>query len=418
MTPVRPRFRVPAAALGALLCLGCDEEAPLAPVSDVPQGWPRQMQEAPDDVLAHLAADNDGWAALFQGDLVTASAARSPDVVARAQIETALLRDTLVDLQTLAWSKLLAEWTARGGLPNGTALHTMAALSALDAGQDPAPFLALGPPPLDPRWAAIHSAMAVDLPETDRLAFVASHVAPPLGECLLAHVAARKETTATPNDVPGIEAACPSPYLWENNGARTAGDPLLARTLALRSPRPPAPAHPLSATLFSGRWSVDDPPDATGPTAQRLGFAPASTAADALAVVQHANQVLDTWAAPQTAPGHRLSSELLALEVYRAQVVVDWVASGATSPEASREALRAVYDTTAARTLGPRNPPRAAALTALAAVATGHGRDALPALRSLAPLSPLLPELAPLTELVNDLHVATTIGRGGDSKEP
>ena len=104
--------------------------------------------------------------------------------------------------------------------------------------------------------------------------------------------------------------------------------------------------------------------------------------------------------------------------MYRAHLLTDWALDQVSTPAAAHEAFRALLDADAGRDLGPTHPPRMLAAEALTAVQAGHVRSALPSLRALEPLSPVLHELPALTELVNDLQVAATLGRSGDSKEP
>lgn len=427
-TPVRAARRQPslcgtgrgsARAAVALMVLGsCDGEPvePAPPAAAVPSGWVHTVASEPQAVLDVLESDPEGWAALHRGDLVTARSATDPHVRARAERELADTRRQLLRLLHDVGPRLAETWAGHGGLPAGTALHTWAALVAVDADQDPTPLLALGPAPLDPAWANVHGALGSDLPEEARLAVVAERAAGPIGDCLRAHVAARTTPAA---DLTAVDAACPQPLLREADGTRALPDPLRLGTRHALAPEPTPPSEGLTATLFSAAWSPADLSDpATGPTAALLGLGAPATPDAALQQVQALTGTLDTWRFGGSGDGTRLATDLDAYDAYRARLVTAWVQARIPDAPTAREALRAAHDTESGRTMGPTRPPTTLALEATVAIRAGHVRAALPALQALAPLAPILPELPALTELVNDLQVAATLGRAGDSREP
>jgi hypothetical protein len=393
----------------------CSDSPPEARVPSTPEGWVSAVVHTPQAVLDVFAPDIDGWAALHRGDLPKAIASSDPTLAARAHLDLHRTRARLLDLQQVAAIELAQTWSSRGTLPEGTALHTWAALVAVDADLDPTPLLALGPAPADPGWANVHGALGSDLPEEGRFAVVADRAAGPIGDCLRAHAAAR--AAATP-DLTAVDAACPTSLLVEANGARKYPDPLRLRTAHLAHTAPEAPAEWLPATLFSAAWGPEDRASpVTGPTARHLGLHPVASTEDALDRVQDLTRTLDTWRSGSGHPGDKLAADLQAFDVYRTQLVGMWAADQ-TDPHVAREALRAIRDTEAGRTLGPTRPPAVLALEATMAVRTGHIRAALEPLQALSPLQPVLPELPALMEVVNDLQVASTLGRSGDSKEP
>ena len=396
--------------LCGLVLVGCagGPQPEQEPTREVPAGWGQLITEQPDEVLAMLTADESGWAALHRGELVSAVGA-SAVVAARAQRDLHATEAVLLKLHTVAAVELAKTWADRAGLPEGTALHTWAALAAADQGQPTAELLALAPAPHAQGWAALHKALAdhSDLPT------LASQVPGPLGDCLAAHAQSRAQGVAL------AENACPDAFLVEADGARSFADPLAMRTRHLGQDLEPLPETELSSVLFSAAWGAQDLADPSGgPTARRLGLDQADTAEDALVQVQAATAVLDAWRPGDDAPGARLSADLDVMGVYRAHLLTDWALTRVSTPVASHEALRALLDADAGLELGPTHPPRMLAAEALSAVRAGHVRSALPSLRALEPLSLILRELPALTELVNDLQVVTTLGRGGDSKEP
>jgi len=394
---------------------GCTDTPPPAPNPDLPAGWVTDVVTAPTTVLDRMATHTDGWAAFHRGDLLQARDSADEALQQRARIELAVTRSRLVDLTRVTAPALARARAQHGGIPEGSAVHTWAALVVASADEDPTPLLALAPAPADPHWAHVHGALGSDLPEEGRFHIVAERTAGPIGDCLRAHHHIRAGKAAF--DL--LDTACPTPFLSEAGGSRTLPDPLRGQTASIHWPVPDAPAEALAATLFSASWGPDDRTDpARGPTARRLGLGPADSPAAALAQVQTLTRTLDTWQPGADAPGARLAADLDAFDVYRTHIVDAWVDTLLTHPLTAAEALRAARDADAGRTIGPTRPPRLLALEARVSVASGHIRSALPALAALAPLAPALPELPALTELVNDLQVATTLGRTGDSKEP
>ena len=401
----------PRAVLGLALGLTACSQPASAPSSEITvwAGWGLSVAQNPDSVLAVLDTDAEGWASLHRGALDAALRASSP-VATRAAYDLHATEAVLVQLQAEAARELALAWSERAGLPPETALHTWAALAWFDVGGAPAELLALAPPPAAPEWAAVHAALSSEDPDW---ASLLESTPGPLGECLAAHASARATSAELAPD------ACPAAFLEEADGARTLPDPLAMSTRhAARTLTDPDPKL-LSSTLFSSSWSSDDlGVPAHGPTAALLGLSPAELPEDALAQVQHATAMLDGWRPPASAPGARLFDDLDVVGVFRAHLLTDWAVRDLTVPAVRHEALRALLDADAGRGLGPTHPPRMLAAEALAAVNAGHVRSALPALRALEPLSHVLPELPALTELVNDLQVTSTLGRGGDSKEP
>ena len=398
--------------LGVCGCAGTETEpAPTA----LPPGWITTTLETPDKVLALFEPDNTGWAAFHRGDLGAALQSSEPMLTARAEQELRETRTHLLALQHATAPELVRTWAGRASLPTDTALHTWAALVVVDADEDPTPLLRLAPPPADPGWANVHAALGSDLPDEARFAVVADRAAGPVGDCLRAHQAVRRSGRP---DLSPVDETCAEPFLAEADGTRALTDPLRLRTWLLVHPAPDPPAHPLASTIFSAMWGPSDHPSpATGPTATLLGLRAADSTDGALQRVQECTRALDSWQSVESWPGSTLAADLDVFEIYRTRLVATWAAQ-ATDPAITAEALRAVRDTNAGRTLGPTRPPSILALEASVSVQTGHIRSALPALQALAPLAEVIPELPGLTELVNDLQIASTLGRSGDSKEP
>ena len=408
------RFGSPLALLGLFGMLGCTGAEPSVPVAPLPDGWVSTILETPDQVLALFDADTEGWAALHRGDLTRALNATEPDLAARAHQELYDTRQHLLSLLRTTAPELARSWAAHT-LPSGTALHTWAALVAVDADVDPTPLLALAPPPADSDWAHVHAALGSDLPEEARFAVVADRAAGTVGDCLRAHLAVRQSNSTA---LASLDQACSEPFLQEAGGTRAFPDPLRLHTWILVHPTPSPPVAPLAATVFSASWSPGDQASpATGPTATALGLGLASSPDEALRQVQSATETLDRWEQAGPWPGATLAADLDAFALYRTRLITAW-AEEAAEPAITAEALRAIRDTNAGRTIGPTRPPSLLALEATVSVQTGHIRAALPALQALSPLNPILPELPALTEVVNDLQVASTLGRSGDSKEP
>ena len=405
-------------ALGGFVlgAAACTEEAAPEPGFDLPPGWVTTTVQQPQAVLDVFAADVDGWAAFHRGDLAAARGTSDPALAARVDQELHATRAALVDLMRAVAPELAQRWAAADRVPEGSALHTWAALVAADYDQDPTPLLALGPAPAQPEWTRVHGALGSDLPEEGRLAIVAERAAGAVGDCLRAHMAVRSGSAPLESLAP----ACPSPLLVEAEGARTLPDPLRLRTAQLHAGPPTATGDGLAGIVFSAAWGTSDTRSAPGegPTASLLGLQSARSPAEALERVQSLTRTLDTWRPGPDAPGTRLAADLDAFAVYRTRLVESWVRTSNLPALAAAEALRASRDADAGRTVGPTRPPSLLALEARVAVETGHYRAALEPLQALAPLAHVFPELPALTELVNDLQVAATLGRSGDSKEP
>jgi len=387
-----------------------------APEITIPEGWIPVTVQQPQKVLDIFEGDVDGWAAFHRGDLAGAAPTSDPTLRLRLAQETRATRQALSDLLRVTGPELARTWARSSGIPAQSAVHTWAALVAVDADEDPAALLALAPVPSDPSWANVHRALGSDLPEEGLMAIVAERAAGPIGDCLRAHQAVR--SGAAP--VSTLDTACPQPLLVEDGGARTLPDPLRLQTILRVTPPSESPPSWLPATLFSAAWGPEDTTSAPGrgPTAGLLGLGSAATPSAALAQVQQLTRTLDSWRPDGTEPGARLVSDLNAFDVFQARLVASWVSSTDLPPLVATEALRAARDANAGHELGPTRPARLLALEARVAVEAGHYRAALPSLQSLAPLVTVFPELPGITELVNDLQVSSTLGRTGDSKEP
>ena len=396
----------------AMAALGCGGTGGSADRTALEGGWIQLLGEEPDS-FAGIVGEGDSraaWVAIHNGDLAAASAA---DGAAgwRGRSEAALIEQDLAWLAESAWPLWMDRWSAGPGLPIGTALPALVALSAHDAGREEEAQAALSR--LDP-WAAPEAqalAAAIDTGQPfDAMRFDGTGGMAP---CLAAHQAARAARDAAPL------AACSGPLWVEGKGERALHDPLQhatrARVLALP---PPQGVSGFTQLLFSGDWACSE---ASAPACEPPApLAAPAPGADPQAEVARLDVLLDQWTAATlddlSPEGRALITDLRLVEVFRARHLARWAraALDADAPEVALVYLRAARDHTDPRAVGPTNPPELFALQARAHLAAGRPREALDALQ---PLAAGWPHSRSLTETIGDIAVLDTLSRRGDSKE-
>lgn len=374
----------PVCALLAGLALGCGtteapSASPAAPepaAAALPPGWIPALLADP---AAFDAAIGEGersrWVAAHAGEWVPPREEEGPEpgfVAAQAQTERALGA-----LEAALYQRLLLTWTERGELPPDAPLPWLAWLAALDAGDG----AALAPLP--------------ELAAVDSLDTIPAEALPPdVAACRSAHAESRRRKTVAAPD------ACAA-----LTGAQLP-DPLARTTRAQALEALPTAQSEVAALAFTGRWSQEP-----APCPVESGLAGWETEATALRAREDAVQ-------SAALPGQALVEELQLAAGWRrrrlAGCALEALSAGTVEAAALLPRLEALVDAGLGERVGPTNPPIVFAALALARLHAGRSRATLDALHAL---RTTWVELPPLIELAGDHHVATGLGRDGDSKE-
>jgi len=356
-----------------LVVLACTAATPPAPPG--PAGWVDAVAGDPGVLAALAEADGDGWVRLHRGSIPSGTV--DPPGL-RALAEEARVESALDAVSAVAWPRLVAAWTARGSLPEDSALLEVAALAAAgEPGEAPARFQG----------------------------------------CVAHHAAAATLADAVP---------CADPLVHEADGTRRFPDPLVHRTRARIAGARSAPLSGLESVVFSGAWSeVDLSPEGEilldGPGASRFGAdlrPPSSDDPDAaIDAAARLDAGLRGWRARhEGAPGAADVFELSLLEQYRSGLLTAAARArlSAGQPRAAAVLLQRARDLDDPRDVGPVNRAELFALSAWAALEAGRSREALDA---LLPLRADRPHVAGLISVIEDLAVLEGMRRSADSRE-
>lgn len=375
----------------------CQGEADVATV--VPSGldgtWVAIVAREPArfETLISGAESRDGWIALHKNAWVQASTGKGLPAK-RASAELAVLHGVLADVSNDAWRTLGTTWEQRGTLPTDSALPTLVALAAKDAGDNVT-------------WARwLQMPRRIDAGVDAR---VAQHEALRKGE----------------GDAASVLGIAGAPLVTEPlaTGSRALWDPMVHLTLSLGYGRAIADDYPTDAlerALFSG--GIDPADGAPAASFAKLGLTPPLTddAEACRELVRAFDRQLDPWKVRlvATAPdaGKSLLADLRLVEGLRARALVDWGvdALGGDRPRCALAFTEMALDHEHPREITPLNPPTLFALSAAANLRTGRSREALDALQVL--VGPF-PETMGLDETVSDLAVLQGLDRAGDSRE-
>ncbi len=329
----------------------------------VPDGWIPTLVAAPDRFEAAMAPGaREAWVSAHGGGWVAPGSGPQPGfVVAQARVE-----QTLASLELALLDGLVTTWSARGTLAADAPVLEVAWLAAASAGASvPAAVGALAPALAGPASLSALPAAA----------------SPAMRACVAAHAAARDAGELPP---PGACAALcgtglPDPLARRSRAAVLAG-------LAVAD-------DPVAAHAFTSRWSTE----VGAPTADALArWGPALVA--------------------RGGPGLGLVQELqlVAGLQARAGAVALAEALPGLSPDAALARAQALVDASAGGRPGPTNPPLLLSLLALTRLRAGRTRPTLDALHAM---RESWVDMGPLIELAGDHHVASGLGRDGDSKE-
>ena len=375
-------------------------------------GWIEAVSKEPDTFSGVVGegASRAAWVAIHEGDLATASATDGP-AGWRGRAEAARIEGDLALLAEAAWPLWMERWSDGPGLPIGTALPALVALSAHDAGrgEDAQAALARLDPWATPEAQALAAAIDTGRPFDSLQLDATGGMAP----CLSAHQAARAARDAAPL------VACAGPLWVEADGKRALYDPLQHATRArLLSAPPPAGVDGFTLLLFSGDWACSE---AAAPNcAPPAPLAAPASGADPQAEIARLDDLLERWTADTLDDlpdeGRALVTDLRLVEGFLAGRLARWARAALDdgAPDRALVYLRAARDHQDPRTVGPTNPPEIFALIARAHLAAGRPREALDALR---PLAAGWPHSRALTETIGDIAVLDTLSRRGDSKE-
>jgi hypothetical protein len=401
------------------LALGCGGGEPARPPDPLDGGWPQQVAETPLEFESLMAGGaREGWVAFHAADWPTAAEKLDGIGRRRALIELATLEDDLARLSAEVWERAARRWVESAGVPEGSALPVLAALSAYDSAD-----AARGAAWLDQARGALApdvAAVAAQLRERG-LAEIAGEG---LAACLAGHLAARKSASLEPL------SACPAgPLVREPAGdhERTLHDPLLARTRAIvhraQAEAIAIPAEPgLAALLFSGDWTAADR-GPNPPTLGLLGLGPLSGPDEvqpARERVRAADARLDAWIEGRTQGADEAEigvyADLQLLGLYRSRLLVNEARAALLGgrPHQAAATAQLALDAQHGRAIGPLNPPALFAVLAEANLRTGRTREALD---SIEVLGGAYPFVQGLDETLSDLVILEGMGRAGDSKE-
>ncbi len=397
----------------AMAAIGCGRLTdPSGELAALDGGWIEAVGAEPDTFsgIVGEGASRAAWVAIHEGDLSTASAADGP-AGWRGRTEAARVERDLALLSEAAWPLWMERWSDGPGLPIGTALPALVALSAHDAGlgEDAQAALARLDPWATPEAQALAAAIDSGQPFDSLQLDATGGMAP----CLSAHQAARAARDPAPL------AACVGPLWVEADGKRALHDPLqhATRVRILAAP-PPAGVDGFTQLLFSGDWACSE---AAAPNcAAPAPLAAPAAGADPQAEIARLDDLLERWksATLDDLPeeGRALITDLRLIEGFRAGRLARWAraALDAGAPDRALVFLRAARDHQAPRTVGPTNPPELFSLQARAHLSAGRPREALDALQ---PLAAGWPHSRALTETIGDIAVLDTLSRRGDSKE-
>lgn len=381
--------------LGGLLACNGEADVATAPPSPLDATWVATIVREPTRFEASIGAaeTREGWIALHKNAWIAATAGKGAPA-RRAAAELAVLHGVLAAVSNDAWRTLGTTWELRGTLPLDSALPTLIALSAKDAGDNVAWA----------RWLQMPRRT-----DTTVDARVAQHEALRKGE----------------GDPSSVLTLAGAPLVTEPgvSGTRSLWDPMVHLTLSLGYGRALTDDYPtdlLERTLFSG--AIDPADGAPSASLAKLGLAlPQKDDAEACReLVRAFDRQLDPWAIQlaATAPdaGKSLLTDLRLVEGLRARALVDWAvdALGLDRPRCALAFAEMALDHEHPRELTPLNSPTLFAVSAAANLRTGRSREALDALQVL--VGPF-PETIGLDETVGDLAVLQGLDRAGDSRE-
>lgn len=356
-------------------------------------GWIDGALANPTAFTASLEPHRTGWVALHANDLAAAVEAGGPpgQLAARQQraVEAALSR-----LSGVAWERAYVTWAQQVGIPDGSAIPVVAALSSLEHGASERADA----------WLARYTgrALAPLVEELRAGGLAAASDQTVLGACVVSHLAARESAEPL--------SACKTPLLTE--GDHEFYDPLLFGTRSQQ----PVPEEPLeNALLFGGRWSLT--PNASLPESWAI---PAEDDPDTVRErIRGLDVALADWQAAKEAAGVAglsLLQELRLVSQYRGHALVAYASRllDAGQPASARAAALMALDASHGRSISALNPPLLFVCLAEADLRLGRSREALD---MLVPLKVAYPGIRGLQETIGDLVVLEGMTRLGDSKE-
>jgi hypothetical protein len=374
------------------LSIACTE-VPAPSSHPLDGGWVDAALMDPASFTASIAPHRSGWVSLHANDLSAAASAGGPPGQL-AGLQQRELEEALSRLAGVAWERAYATWARQVGIPEGSAIPVVAALSSLDQGD----------PERAEAWLARYTGTALTplVSELRAGGLSAASGQTALGACVAAHLSSRGSGEPL--------SGCRSPLLEE--GSRRLYDPLIYRTRAHRL----ALERPASdALLFGGQWSVV--PNAALPESWGI---PAADEPDAVRDrIRGLDDLLAGWRAAKAAagaPGLSLLQELRLVSLYRGHALAGYASRllDAGQPRSARAAALMALDAGHGRRIGALNPPLLFAALADADLRLGRSREALD---MLAPLKEVHPGILGLQETIGDLVVLEGMTRLGDSKE-
>lgn len=380
------------------LLLACTGAPPDSGEDTLPGGWIAAVLDAPSDFNALIeSGPRAGWIALHANDLHGAL----HEGGAPAQRAEARMQALYADLDRLAdvsWQATFETYEERVGLPAGSAIPLVVALSAYSHGDTARAEGWLDR--LTPEAPEDVRAIADRLRAAGSLSDTGSETL--LGTCVTTHA------TAAAAEAP----RCPEPLLTE--GERVLYNPLIFRERA--TPAVDAPEG-LAGALFGARWSVSAAARPVLPEDWQPGGADDADAARDR--VRAADAALDAWVADQEAQapeGLALLGELELVDVYRSRALAEMMRRylDAGQPRSAQAVGLMALDAGAGMAVGATNPPELFAMLATADVMLGRSREALDMLQ---PLRERYPAVKGVRETLGDLVVLEGMGSVGDSKE-
>ncbi len=358
--------------------------------------WVAEIVAHPEAFEQAVRSTREGWIALHKNAWTDALASGGTPAV-RAAAELADFHKVLAGLSTDTWRSLGETWERRGTLPADSALPSLLALAARDAGDELAAT----------RWESLPG--RVD-------------------PAVIARKAAHDALRAGTGDTATFLALVQTPLVDEavrpaQGGHRLLWDPRVHRSLADAWARVAAAApssNPMEQRLFSGRLAPME--ESASASFATLGVTlPTTDDADACReAVRGLDRTLDpskvqlTAAAPPE--GQSLLRDLRLVEGVRSRLLVDAgvEALGGNRPRCALAFAEMALDHESPRAVGPLNSPTLFAVLATANLRTGRTREALDALEVL---QTPFPEVIGLDETVGDLAVLQGLDRTGDSRE-
>lgn len=418
----------------AVWALGACTPKAEVPASALDVGWIPMLLDDPTQFSRITDGEHrQDWVLFHQGNWITAAhTLPAGPARARAALEAYLLQRDLAALEAVLWARLADTWARRAGLPPGSALPVLAAVSAGAQGDKAAEaaWLDRAGTPTDPDVARIAEQM-----RAGGVSAIEADVGP--GACLKGRVLGLEW-----EDRFKEEACAVRPLITEQgpSGPRVFYNPIVYFSAMRESEKYLDTVGGLGALtsgdllqglIFSGWWSeadraadLRDPtdlhPGARGPSWATLPPPAEPTADAARERVASLDAQLDPWTRARTERADPQARELLEqldlVGVYRSALLLGWArdALRAQHPEAALVYAQQAQDLSAPRALTPRNTAGLYVVLARAWLQVGHVREALDALSQLHDAG--FP-MDGLVETLSDLAVLEGLGRLGDSKE-